>query len=134
MPNKTLYVKDADLQLFEKAQEQLGDSVSSMFAEFLRERLANLTPEESRIVELLNEITHAREAITKERSLPQFIGAEYAEAEAYANKALKSFQRSEIRKTKVFFYAANTYRDKAQRDLGEARELNGKMAEMLSRA
>ena len=31
MPNKTLYVKDADLPLFEQAQEQLGDSVSSMF-------------------------------------------------------------------------------------------------------
>ena len=134
MPNKTLYVKDTDLQLFEKAQEQLGDSVSSMFAEFLRERVANLTPEEGRILELLNEITHAREAIRKERSLPQFIDAEYAEAEAYANKALKSFQRSEIRKTKVFFYAANAYRDKAQRDLGEAKELKEKMTEMLGRA
>jgi hypothetical protein len=133
MPNKTLYVKDADVQLFEKAQEQLGDSVSSMFAEFLRERVANLAPEEGRIVELLNEITHMRDAIRKERSLPQFIDAEFAEAEAYANKALKTFQRSDIRRTKVFFYAANAYRDKAHRDLGEAKELNEKMTEMLSR-
>jgi hypothetical protein len=57
MPNKTLYVKDADLPLFEQAQEQLGDSVSSMFAEFLRERVAGLTPEEGRILELMNEIS-----------------------------------------------------------------------------
>lgn len=134
MPNKTLYVKDADLQLFEKAQEQLGDSVSSMFAEFLRERVANLTPEEGSIVELLNEIIHAREALRKERSLPQFIDAEYAEAETYGNKALKSLQRGEIRKTKVFFYAANAYRDKAERALREAKELNEKMAEMLNQA
>ena len=46
MPNKTIYVKDTDLPLLEQAQEQLGDSVSSMFAEFLRERVAKLTPEE----------------------------------------------------------------------------------------
>jgi hypothetical protein len=43
MPNKTIYVKDTDLSLLEQAQEQLGDSVSSMFAEFLRERVAKLT-------------------------------------------------------------------------------------------
>jgi hypothetical protein len=31
MPNKTIYVKDADVQLLEQAQEQLGESISSMF-------------------------------------------------------------------------------------------------------
>jgi hypothetical protein len=134
MPNKTLYVKDADLPLFEQAQEQLGDSVSSMFAEFLRERMAHLTPEEGRILELINEISRAREAAKKERNLPSFIETEYAEAEAYGNKALKSFQRGEIRKTKALFYAASTYRDKADRDLKEARVFNEKMAEMLGRA
>ena len=134
MPNKTLYVKDADLLLFEQAQEQLGDSVSSIFAEFLRERVANLKPEEGRIVGLLSEITRAREAASKERNLPGFIDAEYAEAEKYGDKALKSFQRGDIRKTKVLFYAANTYREKADRDLREAKELKQKMAEMLNRA
>lgn len=133
MPNKTLYVKDADIPLFEQAQEQLGDSVSSVFAEFLRERVANLTPEEGRILDLLNEINLARETARRERNLPGFIDAEYAEAEAYGNKALKSFQRRDVRKTKIFFYAASTYRDKAQRDLKEARAFNEKMAEMLGR-
>ena len=134
MPNKTLYVKDADLTLFEQAQEQLGDSVSSMFAEFLRERVAGLTPEEDRIVELMNEISRARDAARKTRNLPQFIDAEYEEAEEHCKRALKSFQRGDIRKTKVFFYAASTYRNKAERDLKEARDLNEKMAEMLSGA
>jgi len=134
MPNKTLYVKDADLTLFEQAQEQLGDSVSSMFAEFLRERVAGLTPEEDRIVELMNEISRARDAARKTRNLPQFIDAEYEAAEEHCKKALKSFQRGDIRKTKVFFYAASTYRNKAERDLKEARDLNEKMAEMLSGA
>jgi hypothetical protein len=131
MPNKTLYVKDADVPLFERAQEQLGDSVSSMFAEFLRDRVENLTPEEGRIIALLNQIRDSRETANKDRSLPQFIDGEYAEAEAYADKALKSFNRSEIRKTKVFFYAANIYRDKAERDIKDAKELGEKMAEML---
>ena len=134
MPNKTLYVKDADLPLFEQAQEQLGESVSSMFAEFLRERVAGLTPEEDRIVELMNEISRAREITSKARNLPQFINAEYEEAQEHCKKALKSFQRGEIRKTKVFFYAASTYRNKADRDLKEARDLNEKMAEMLNEA
>jgi hypothetical protein len=134
MPNKTLYVKDADLPLFEQAQEQLGDSVSSMFAEFLRERVAVLTPEEGRIVELMNEISRAREVASKARNLPQFIDAEYEAAEEHCKKALKSFQRGDIRKTKVFFYAASTYRNKAERDLKEARDLNEKMAEMLNPA
>ena len=134
MPNKTLYVKDADLPLFEQAQEQLGESVSSMFAEFLRERVARLTPEEDRIVELMNEISRAREITSKVRNLPQFIDAEYEEAQEHCKKALKSFQRGEIRKTKAFFYAASTYRNKADRDLKEARDLNEKMAEMLNEA
>ena len=134
MPNKTLYVKDADLPLFEQAQEQLGDSVSSMFAEFLRERVASLTPEEGRIVELMNEISRARETASKARNLPQFIDAEYGAAEEHCKKALKSFQRGEIRRTKVLFYAASTYRNKAARDVKEARDLNEKMAEMLNRA
>ena len=134
MPNKTLYVKDADLPLFEQAQEQLGDSVSSMFAEFLRERVAVLTPEEGRIVELMNEISRAREVANKARNLPQFIDSEFEAAEEHCKKALKSFQRGDIRKTKVFFYAASTYRNKAERDLKEARDLNEKMAEMLNAA
>src|SRR4030081_404913 len=91
MPNKTIYVKDADLPLLEQAQEQLGDSVSSMFAEFLRERVAKLTPEENRIIELINQITTTREALKNERDLPGFIEGEYAEAQTYAEKALKGF-------------------------------------------
>lgn len=131
MPNKTLYVKDADVPLFEQAQEQLGDSISSIFAEFLRDRMANLTPEEGRLIALLNQIRENRETAKKDRALPTFIDSQFAEAEVYADKAIKSFQRGQIRKAKVFFYAANTYRDKAERDIKDAKELGEKMAQML---
>ena len=93
MPHKTLYVKDGDVPLFEQAQEQLSDSVSSMFAEFLRDGVADLTPEEGSLIALLNQIRENRETAKKERVLPPFIDSELAEAEVYADRALKSFQR-----------------------------------------
>src|SRR5437016_4310256 len=133
MPNKTIYVKDTDLPLLEQAQEQLGDSVSSMFAEFLRERVATLTPEESRIVELINQITRRREAVTRERGLPRFLEGEYAEAEAYAEKSLKSLRAGEIRNAKTLYWAANTFYERAERDLKDMRELGDKIADLLGK-
>src|ERR1041384_2644833 len=129
MPNKTIYVKDTDLSLLEQAQEQLGDSVSSMFAEFLRERVGKLTPEENRIIELINQITSTREGLKKQRDLPEFIDSEHAEAQSYAERALKSFRAGEISKTKTLFWAANAYQERAQRDAKEVKELNGRVAE-----
>ena len=133
MPNKTIYVRDTDLPLLEQAQEQLCESVSSMFAEFLRERVANLRPEENRIIDLVNQITAARETVKRQRDLPEFVEMEHAEAQSYAERALKSFRAGEARKTKALFWAANTYHDRAQRDAKEVKELNGRIAEMLGR-
>src|SRR5437763_16991592 len=97
MPNKTIYVKDTDLPLLEQAQEQLGDSVSSMFAEFLRERATKLTPEENRIIELINRLRRKRECLKGEHASPRFLDAAYAEAEEYAEKSLASLRAGEVR-------------------------------------
>src|SRR5437868_11936879 len=105
MPNKTIYVKNTDLPLLAQTQDQLGDSVSSMFAEFLRERVAKLTPEENRIIELIKQITTTRETLKRQRDLPGFIESEHAEAQSYAEKAPKSYRAGEIRKTKALFWA-----------------------------
>ena len=131
MPNKTIYVKDADLPLFEQAQAQLGDSVSSLFAEFLRERVAKLKPEEDKIVTLISHIAVKRQALKNDPCLPGFIDGEYAEVEAYAEKALKSLQAGEIKKTKILWHAANTYLERAERDVKDARELGAKIGLML---
>jgi hypothetical protein len=133
MPNKTIYVKDTDLPLLEQAQKQLGDSVSSMFAEFLRERVAKLSPEENRIIELINQITATREALKRQRDLPEFIEYEHAEAQSYAERALASFRAGEIKRTKVLFWAANAFHVMAQRDAKEVKDLNDKVTEMLGR-
>lgn len=42
MPNKTLYVRESDLALWELAQAQLGESISALFAEFLREKVKTM--------------------------------------------------------------------------------------------
>lgn len=39
MPNKTIYIKNADLPIWDKAQEELGDSISSAFVDYLKDRL-----------------------------------------------------------------------------------------------
>ena len=133
MPNKTIYVKDTDVPLFEQVQEQLGDSVSSMFAEFLRERVANLKPEENRIIDLINQITTTREALKRERDVPEFIESEHAEAQSYAQKALRTIRAGDAKRTKVFFWAANAYQERAQRDAKEVRDLNDRIAALLGR-
>jgi hypothetical protein len=43
MANKTLYIRDMDLPLWDLAQAQLGDSISGLFAEFLRERVKTMS-------------------------------------------------------------------------------------------
>ena len=39
MPQKTIYVRDEDLPLWDKAQKELGQSLSATFADCLREQL-----------------------------------------------------------------------------------------------
>jgi hypothetical protein len=130
MPNKTIYVKDADLPLFEQAQELLGESVSGMFADFLKERVGKIAPEE-RMAELVNQISRKRSVLEKERGLPPFIDGIYAEAETYAKKALKHLRAGDVRQAKVFYYAANVYRERAEREAKDARELGDKIMELL---
>jgi hypothetical protein len=39
MPNKTIYIKESDLSLWGRAQKELGESISSAFVDYLKERL-----------------------------------------------------------------------------------------------
>jgi iron uptake system EfeUOB component EfeO/EfeM len=130
MPNKTIYVKDSDLPLFEQAQGLLGESISSMFAEFLKERVGKVTPQE-RMTELISQISRKRTALKKERGLPKFIDGIYAEAEAHAKNAVNSLRAGRVRQAKALYYAANVYHERAERDLKEAREVAEKLTELL---
>jgi len=46
MPNKTIYVKDEDLQVFEEAEKLGGDSLSGIIAEALRRFVATKKAEQ----------------------------------------------------------------------------------------
>jgi hypothetical protein len=39
LPNKTIYIREADLPLWDRAQKDLGESISSVFVNYLKERL-----------------------------------------------------------------------------------------------
>lgn len=39
MPNKTIYIKESDLPIWDRAQQEIGESVSSVFVDCLKERL-----------------------------------------------------------------------------------------------
>jgi hypothetical protein len=131
MPNKTIYVRDADLPLFEQVQELLGDSVSAAFADFLKERVGKLKPEE-RMRELVNQINRRRDQLRTER-VPSFVDAIFAEAEAYGQKSLKALKAQQTRRAKAFFYAATTYHQRAEAAWRDASELETKIIEMAGK-
>jgi hypothetical protein len=130
MPNKTIYVKESDLQLFEQVQEQLGDSVSSMFSDFLRERVTGLNPAENRIAGMLEQIGERRQAVKADRDLPAFVDGAFAEAQTHAEKALKKLRADKIKGAKISLWTANSYLELADKNLKQAKEINGKINEM----
>ena len=48
MPNKTIYVADNDLPLFERAQELSGTNLSATLVEALKQYIANFAPAEEK--------------------------------------------------------------------------------------
>ena len=130
MPNKTIYVKDADVPLFEHAQALLGDSVSSMFAEFLKERVGKVKPEE-RMTESINQISRMRKALKNEAGLAKLLNGIYGEAEAYARRALKNLRAGRIKEAKMLYYAANAYLALAEHNAKEMRALEEKITGVL---
>jgi hypothetical protein len=132
MPSKTLYIKEVDLPLFEQVQEQFGDSVSSMFSEFLRERIGNLDPGEDRIFAVMNEIAAKRETLSTESRLPAFVDSMYAESNAFAQTALKKFKARRIRDSKISLMAAIAYQELADRTLKQVREIGEKINQIAA--
>ena len=44
MPNKTIYIKNADMPLWDRAQQEPGDNMSSILIDCLKERLERADP------------------------------------------------------------------------------------------
>ena len=86
MPNKTIYVKDEDLQIFEEAEKLGGDSLSSVIAEALRRFVAVKRAEQQGMKEcnLTVGILHAQ-GDDDIRTI-RFVGRLLAEATVYSGQ------------------------------------------------
>ncbi|MCX6631516.1 MAG: hypothetical protein NTW28_28220 [Candidatus Solibacter sp.] len=116
-------MKDTDLPIFDEAQKELGESISSLFASFLRERLANLTEQEKQVRNLIKQIKRDREGVAKEG-----VGGEsksdFDQAEAYARKVLEAIRNKDHVTARNLWSGAQSYQAIAQRSAESYRKLS----------
>jgi hypothetical protein len=115
MPNKTIYVRDADVPLFEKATPELGESISALFASFLRDRVATMTVQEKQVVQLINRIKQDRERLAVEDI--KEASTELDQAEDYARKCLEAVQKRNYRTARGLYDASDSLRELALQTL-----------------
>src|SRR5213082_2188484 len=106
MPNKTIYLKDADVPIFERAQQDLGESVSALFAEFLRQRLTNQTEPEKKAMEFLRQIRRDRKALMKEGAAPNVL-RKYEDAEAFGEKVWHHLKNKDFAAARTLWFGAH---------------------------
>ena len=123
MPNKTIYVKDADLPIFAEAQKELGESISSLFASFLRERLANLTEQEKQVLHLIKQIKRDRDAVVK-KGVRGESKSEFDQAEAYARKVLEAIRNKDHLTARNLWSGAQSYQAIAHRSAESYRKIS----------
>src|SRR5438876_7710203 len=66
MPNRTIYVADADLPIFEKAQKLAGDNLSAAIAQALRYFVENEEARRSGFEEITVKVGKGRPYLTKQ--------------------------------------------------------------------
>ena len=86
MPNKTIYVKDEDVQLFEEAEKLGGDSLSSVIAEALRRFVATKKAEQQGMKECNLTVGVLRSQGDDDTRKVRFIGRLLAEAEVLTDQ------------------------------------------------
>jgi hypothetical protein len=68
MPTTTLYIKDSDLPLVEKAKKKLGDSLSSIFIDCLRQRVEQIPAPKGKTSRIVLEVRANQDAPTIKKS------------------------------------------------------------------
>jgi hypothetical protein len=130
MPNKTIYVKEADIPIFESTQEELGESVSSLFAEFLRNKLAAQTADEKKALDLVKQIRRDKKE-KKAEGAGAAVLSEYNEAEAYAVQVWRLLQNGEFVAARNLFIGAQSYHNIANRTAQSYRNISRELARIL---
>ena len=86
MPNKTIYVKDEDLQIFEEAEKLGGDSLSGIIAEALRRFVDVKRSEVQGMKEHILTVGVLRSQGADDTRRVRFVGRLLAEAEVYSGQ------------------------------------------------
>jgi len=86
MPNKTIYVKDEDLQIFEEAEKLGGDSLSGIIAEALRRFVAVKRAEMFGMREHALTVGVLRSQGADDTRKVRFVGRLLAEATVYSGQ------------------------------------------------
>ncbi len=130
MPNKTIYVRDVDLPLFDTASEELGESVSALFASFLRERLAAMTSKERQAVQLMKRIRQDRERREREGGSTVAL-SEIKQAEAYALKVLEAVRKQDYESARNLWFGANFCHATAHRSASQYQKIRAEIGRIL---
>ncbi len=86
MPNKTIYVRDEDVSLFEEAEKLGGDSLSSIIAEALRRFVAVKRAEAGGMEEYTLTAGTLRTEGADDIKQIRFVGRKLAEADVYTGQ------------------------------------------------
>ena len=86
MPNKTIYVREEDVSLFEEAEKLGGDSLSSVIAEALRRFVATKKAEQQGMQEHTLPVGVLRSQGADDTRKVRFVGRLLAEAEVFTGQ------------------------------------------------
>ena len=86
MPNKTIYVREEDVSLFEEAEKLCGDSLSSVIAEALRRFVATKKAEQQGMKEHTLPVGVLRSQGADDVRTVRFVGRLLAEAEVFTGQ------------------------------------------------
>jgi|LSQX01.1.fsa_nt_gb hypothetical protein len=103
MPNKTIYVKDEDLQIFEEAEKLGGDSLSGIIAEALRRFVDVKRAEQQGMQEYTLSVGVLRSQGADTRKV-RFVGRLLAEAEVLTDQTSSSRSSRDDRGTDYKIY------------------------------
>lgn len=95
MANKTIYVKDEDLQVFEEAEKLGGDSLSSIIAEALRRFVATKRAEQQGMQEYTLSVGILRSQGDDDTRKVRFVGRLLAEAEVLTGQTSSRSSRDD---------------------------------------
>jgi hypothetical protein len=127
---KTIYVKDSDLKLLKKVQEEFGESISSLFADFIRRR-GHLTDSERKVLTLLKESREDGKNL-KQEGAGRGLVSDFAQAEAYLLEILKLLKKEDFGAARNLWFGALACHDLAKKQARFYREIKREIEEALA--